>query len=183
MSVPNDIVKAKTCCFTGHRGRDLPFGGDRNSVGMKNLISVLYLKIEEAGKDGFDTFISGMADGVDMICAEIVYDLMQQGHGIRLICAVPYPGQSREIKNLRDRYLYGLLTGSCPTLFVSGSYSKDCYKERNQFMVDSSSRIIAVLKNKEKGSGTIQTINMAKRAGIDCRIVRLDDNPLFYIGS
>ena len=50
-------------------------------------------------------------------------------------------------------------------------------------MVDSSSRIIAVLKNKEKGSGTIQTINMAKRAGIDCRIVRLDDNPLFYIGS
>ena len=30
-----------SCCFTGHRDRDLPFGGDVHKQGMKNLLSML----------------------------------------------------------------------------------------------------------------------------------------------
>jgi hypothetical protein len=32
-----------SCCFTGHRDRDLPFGGDVHKQGMKNLLSMLVL--------------------------------------------------------------------------------------------------------------------------------------------
>ena len=37
-----------SCCFTGHRDRDLPFGGDVHKQGMKNLLSMLVLMIKEA---------------------------------------------------------------------------------------------------------------------------------------
>mgnify|MGYP002508193063 CR=1 FL=1 len=42
--------------------------------------------------DGFQTFISGMARGVDLWAAEIVLELRDEGAAIRLICASPYTG-------------------------------------------------------------------------------------------
>ena len=50
-------------------------------------------------------------------------------------------------------------------------------------MVEHSSRLIGVIKEKAKGSGTLQTINMAKRAGLTLNIICLDDNTVFYIDS
>ena len=175
--------RSKTCCFTGHRGRDLPFEGDRNKMGMKHLVSIIQLKIEEAAEDGYDTFISGMAEGIDLICAECVHGLISRGAKLRLICAKPYPKQEREIKSIRDKYLYSMLTELYPVIFVSRFYTKDCYKLRNIFMVERSSRLIGVYKDKEKGSGTMQTIRMAQNAGLDCRLIKLDGNPIFYLDN
>ena len=56
-----------------------------------------------------------------------------------------------------------MIIESCDNIvYVCDSYRKDCYRLRNQFMVDNSSRIIGVFKRKLRGSGTLQTINMAK---------------------
>ena len=68
-------------------------------------------------------------------------------------------------------------------IYTSNEKSRSCYRIRNQFMVDNSSRIIGVYKEKEKGSGTLQTINMAKRAGIEMKIIYLDRNPVFYVSD
>ena len=177
------VLKEKTCCFTGHRSRDLPFEGDRSKMGVKHLVSTVQLKIKEAVADGYDTFITGMADGIDLICAEAVHELITHGAKLNLLCAMPYPEQVREIKTLRDRYLHEMLTELYPTVFVSPCYSKDCYRLRNQYMVERASRLIGVVKDKQKGSGTMQTIRMAQNAGLDCRIIRLDGNPVFYLGD
>ena len=165
--------REKTCCFTGHRDRDLPFGGDRNTMGMKHLVSTLQLMIEEAERDGYDTFICGMA--------EIVHSLITHGHKIRLVCAVPYEGQIRDIKELRDKYLYSMLRDIYPTAVMSEKFHRECYKVRNLYMVERSSRLIGVYKHKEKGSGTLQTISMARKAGLDLRLIKLDGNPVYYI--
>ena len=75
-------------CFTGHRPHKLH---QPESV----VIAALEEKIREAIDDGFVTFISGMAWGVDIWAAEIVLRLKSEGHPIHLIAAVPYEGFER----------------------------------------------------------------------------------------
>lgn len=176
-----DFVKEKTCCFAGHRSRDLPFGGDMDTYGMKILKSVICFEILQAVSAGYDTFITGMSDGVDMICAESVHEMICAGKALRLFCAIPYAGQGSEMKSARAAYLYGIITSRYPAMVLREHYVTGCYKERNQFMVDNSSRLIAVCKHKDSGSGTMQTINLARRAGLDCRVIDLDSNPHFYL--
>lgn len=175
-----------SCCFTGHRSRDLPFQGNIRKQGMKCLVSMLTLLIEEACRDGYRTFISGMADGVDIICAEIVHDLAAHGKypDLKLVCALPYAGQNAELSSALDRYRYSMLVATCDSLvLVSPRYEKGCYKARNQFMVDHSSRIIGAIKEKKTGSGTLQTVNMAKRAGLELNVISLDGSPVLYIDT
>ena len=54
-------------------------------------------------------------------------------------------------------------------------------QKRNQFMVDNSSMIIGVYSSSDKRSGTMQTINMAKKAKMKLQLINLDDNPIFYL--
>ena len=173
----------KACCFTGHRNRDLPFGGNRNKQGMKCLVSSLQLFIENAVDDGYDTFISGMAEGIDLICAEIVHNLItRKGFDIKLICAIPYKNQGAiELSSPLDQYIYNLVIQDCETIYVSDKKSSDCYRKRNQFMVEHSSRIIGVVDSDKRRSGSFQTINMAKKAGLEQKILYINKNPVFFI--
>lgn len=176
--------RSTTCCITGHRNRDLPFDGDIHKSGMKRLMSMLHLNITEAYRDGYRTFISGMAEGVDLMCAKIIYELIARKEfpDARLVCALPYREQEREISNFLDKYVYSMVFSGCSeAVVISDRFDKNRYRLRNQFMVDNSSRIIGAFKPKKGGSGTFQTINMAKKAGLDMRIIRLDENPLLYM--
>lgn len=175
--------KSTACCITGHRRRDLPFGGDMNKQGMKCLVSMLQLLCQEAYRDGYRTFISGMADGIDLTCAKLVHEMISSGKfpDTRLVCAIPYEEQYREISGALDGYYYSMILSQCDEkVIVSSKGDKMRYKLRNQFMVDHSSRIIGAYKKKERGSGTLQTINMAKKAGLDIQIISLDENPVLY---
>ena len=180
MDVLDGVDRTRTCCFTGHRSKDLPFGGERHSLGMRNLVSTIYLAISETVREGYDTFISGMADGIDLICADIVCQMIDKGSELNLICAVPYAGQINELRSPRSVCLYKALTSRFPTVVLSRHYHPDCYKERNAFMVEHSSKLIGVYKHKTRGSGTMQTINLARKAGLSCRIIRLDNENTFY---
>ena len=175
-----------TCCFTGHRSRDLPFGGDIRKQGMKCLASSLQLLIVEAIADGYNTFISGMSDGVDLLCAQLVMELAKSGRygDIKLICALPYKEQFAEIVTTADKYKYSVVIDECDEkVIISDRTDRDRYKKRNSFMVENSSRIIGVMKEKPYGSGTLQTVNMAKRAGIEMKIISLEKNPHLYIDT
>lgn len=175
--------KASTCCFTGHRRRDLPFEGDISKQGVKNLISTVHLLCHEAYGRGIRTFITGMAEGSDIICGSVIMDLMHsEDHpGIELICALPYEDQIREIKLPKDRYIYSLLLRMASAVVVTGNADDSGrYRRRNKFMVDNSSELIAIYKEKQRGSGTLQTINMAKRNGLNMHVIELDKNPQFY---
>lgn len=77
-----DIKRQHRACFAGHRPHKLH---QPESV----VIAALEEKIREAIDDGFITFISGMAWGVDIWAAEIVLRLKAEGHPIHLIAAVP----------------------------------------------------------------------------------------------
>lgn len=59
------------------------------------VIAWLEPEIRKAIDDGFVTFISGMARGVDIWAAEIVLRLRDEGMPIHLICASPFEGFER----------------------------------------------------------------------------------------
>lgn len=176
--------RSKACCFTGHRNKQLPFNGNRNQYGMKCLASTIQLCIEKAIDLGYDTFISGMANGFDLIAAEIVFNLIsRQKYDIRLVCAIPYKNQITELSNPIDRYIYQMIIQKSNVIYISEKYSSNCYQKRNQFMVDNSNMIIAAFSPSKKRSGTIQTINMARKANLEIQTINLDDNPIYYLSD
>lgn len=75
-------------CFTGHRPEKL-------NVPEEAVMKGLEAEIDRAISDGYTTFISGMARGVDIWAAEIVLDKKKHYPELKLICALPFDGFER----------------------------------------------------------------------------------------
>ena len=76
-------LRQHRCCFTGHRPEKL-------NISEEQLCVRLGLEIDRAIEDGFTTFISGMAKGVDICAAELVLKRRVSDARLKLICALPY---------------------------------------------------------------------------------------------
>ncbi len=172
--------KTQTCCFTGHRAKVLPLGGDPGSRPMRDLKSWLRLAVREAYSDGYRTFISGMAGGIDLLGASEILTMKRTAgfEGISLVCAVPYPMQIDELKTDDQRALYvKTLAQADAAVVVSKAFHNGCYRERNLFMVEHSSRLIGVVRSDIVSSGTGMTIKMARERSLETRIFDLDREP------
>ncbi len=127
-------------------------------------------EIRQAVADGFQTFISGMARGVDLWAAEIVLTLRDEGTPVRLICASPYRGfENRWSREWQEGYRRVMERADLER-FVCPSYSRDCFQRRNEWMVDHSARIIAVYNGQP--SGTRNTVEYAKMQGVSCAYIK-----------
>ena len=73
-------LKRHRCCFTGHRPEKLGISETRAKVLLKSAI-------QQAISDGYVTFISGMARGIDLWAAEIVIEEREKNSNIHLVCA------------------------------------------------------------------------------------------------
>ena len=154
--------REKRCCFTGHRPEKL----NRPEA---EIISWLEAEIRKAIDDGFVTFISGMARGVDIWAAEIVLHLRDEGFPIHLICASPFEGFEQSWnENWKQRYSEVMKRADL-VKYVCKCYSRACFQIRNEWMVDRSARVIAVF-NGQPG-GTKNTINYARSKGIEVLII------------
>ena len=154
--------KRKRCCFTGHR----PDKIGKNEDTVKELIRN---EVKRSVKEGYYTFITGMATGVDMWAAEIVLEEKKTNPDIKLVCASPYPGFERN-RCLADRMKYHeVLNNADYIINISEKYTRFCFQIRNMWMVDRSDKVIAVY-NGSRG-GTYNTIKYAEKKNI--RIVNV----------
>lgn len=152
------------CCFTGHRPEKL-------SWPEKEVIAWLDAEIRKAIDDGFVTFISGMARGVDIWAAEIVLRLRDEGKPIHLVCASPFEGFERSWSD-DWRQRYSEVTRRADVVkFVCKSYSRSCFQIRNEWMVDRSARVIAVFHGQQ--GGTKNTIRYAEHNQLDIKYPKL----------
>lgn len=155
-------LRLHRCCFTGHRPEKL----HKPEVQIKKDLEAAIL---QAVNDGFVTFISGMARGVDIWAAEIVLQLRESNPAIHLVAASPYRGfESRWSADWQSRY-NAILWQADLVKFVCLGYSRDCFQRRNEWMVDRSARVIAVYSG-ELG-GTRNTIEYAKRVNVNFHLV------------
>ena len=147
-------------CFTGHRPEKLT---QPETV----IIAGLEREIRNAIADGYTTFISGMARGVDIWAAEIVLRLREEGQPIHLVCAIPFDG-FEQLWNEEWVNRYKVVKDKADEVeYICSCYSRSCFQIRNEWMVDHSARVIAVFNG--EGGGTRNTIAYAKRK--DVRVI------------
>ena len=155
-------MRRHRCCFTGHRPEKLT---QPEAV----IIAGLEKEIRNAIADGFTTFISGMARGVDIWAAEIILRLRSEGHPIRLICASPFERFERSWSADWQRRYNCVMEQADLVRYICPNYSRSCFQIRNEWMVNHSARVIAVY-NGEKG-GTKNTLDYAKSHSIEIKEV------------
>ncbi len=149
--------RKKRCCFTGHRPEKL----DQPEA---EIIAWLETEIRKAVEDGFVTFISGMARGVDIWAGEIVLRLRDEGLPIHLICASPFEGFERSWEESWKQRYANVIQNADMVKYICRGYSRSCFQIRNEWMVNHSYRVIAVFNG--QAGGTKNTIQYARNQGI-----------------
>ena len=140
----------KTCCVTGHR--------DLSADQMERLRPRLATEVEQAVAAGFNCFLSGFAEGADLLFAEIVARMKRVNPKLRLEAAIPYRGR---YARLMEQPGTCALLYACDTVAVlREAFTPDVFMARNRYMVEHSDRVIAVYDGREKG-GTVRTIRFA----------------------
>lgn len=129
----------KTCCVTGHR--NIP------DAKIEYIKSELQREILQAIDDGYTHFISGFAQGVDLLFAAIVADMKNENPSLTLEAAIPY--QNR-IKASNKQFCH--LLAKCDIVSIQKEeYTPECFMSRNRYMVLKSQRLIAVYDGRKKG--------------------------------
>ena len=168
------MSRERTCCFTGHRPDKLPWGEDETDPRCERLKRRIDQALEDAYTAGYRQFVSGMARGSDLYFAEAVLELRERHEDVELECARPCETQAdRWPLEERERYLSILDRCNIETL-VQRRYDRFCMIRRNRYMVDHSSRLIAVYNGVPRG-GTYQTLLYAKKKGLEPHILDLED--------
>ena len=166
-----NLIKTETACFTGHRSQKLPWRFNEEDERCKVMKITLQAEIEKAIQKGYKTFLCGMALGFDTICAETVIDLKRQYEDIEIIGALPC--KTQDIKwAFKDRVRYrDLLKQLDGIRCIYEEYiGAECMLERNRFMVDNSSLMIALFNGLP--GGTKSTIDHARRQGLEIVIIK-----------
>lgn len=188
--------KKKTVCITGHREKSIPsYQGNPvyRSITKSAVRLMLYRYIDMAAERGYENFISGLAVGTDLWAAEYILKKRKSNSNIRLIGAMPYlrhaerfpqvyKGLLAEVEKEADFLVSvnddpDIIYGSASS--AEDNCSSDLYRDRNYYMVDKSSAVIAFLNSRCNISGTAQTVNYANRTG--CKVCRFGIEDIFRI--
>ena len=150
-----------TACFTGHRKYD----GSRNHE--------LEIAIREFYTKGYRTFLCGMAIGFDLAAAEVALSLRKELPDIRVVAVIPFEGMQKRFSASQHSIFEKVTSSADEVITLASSYSASVYAQRNNFLVDNSSAVIAYFDG-SKG-GTAYTVRRAvKNLSL---IVNIYNNP------
>ena len=162
--IPESVKRQYRCAFTGHRPEKVIGSEGRIIVELRKEI---LLAIDE----GYNVFLTGMSRGVDLWAADIVIELRRYKKDLKLMCVIPFEG-------MEDRWPvdwkkhYNMVRKEADSVHVlSDRYSPDVYQMRNQWLVNHSSRLIAVFNSEPSGTGN--TIQYAQEQGIPVDIIEV----------
>ena len=134
------------------------------------LKAVLTEQIAALAKAGVTDFFSGMAEGTDCYCSQIVLDLHTKNPALRLHCILPHEGQAdRWSASAREKY-NSILGQADSVEFVSHAYYDGCMIDRNHRLVEFAGFLLAVYSGIRR-SGTGATVNYARKIGREIIVI------------
>ena len=135
------------CCFAGHR----PEGILLSEATAKDW---LRYQIQQAIAANYTTFITGMGMGVDIWAAQIVIELRAANPSIHLIAVEPYPSfAAKWSEEWRSAY-QEVITKADLVKRISQRYTPDAINNRLYWIVDHSSRLIAIYNGTKGYTGS-----------------------------
>ena len=152
------------CAFTGHRPKKLPWRYDETDsrcVALKEELTGQITKLAEAG---VTDFFSGMAEGTDVYCAQIVLDLRKKNPALNLHCVLPCEGQADSWSDSAQERYHTIVGQADFVDYVSRKYYDGCMLARNRRLVDQAGILLAVYNGERRG-GTAATVRYARKAG------------------
>lgn len=167
------MAEQRVCCFTGHRPDKMPWGADESDPRCLRVKEEISRALERAYALGYRHFISGMARGGDLYFAEAVLELRERYPDVLLECARPCESQSSRWPWEEQRRYDGILERCNYETMVQHTYDRGCMMRRNRYMVDHSTRIIALYDGVPTG-GTARTLAYALQKGLESDIIPLE---------
>lgn len=163
--------RSTTVCFTGHRSQKLSWRFNEEDERCKAMKVTLRSEIVKAIQRGYRTFLCGMALGFDMICTETILDLKKQYPDIKIIGALPCKTQDIKWQEKERERFRNLLSKLDAIRCLYDEYiGAECMLERNRFMVDNASLMIALFNG--LSGGTKSTIEYARKQGLKIVIIK-----------
>lgn len=147
-------------CFTGHRPNKL--NGYEAEDNKKLLWRIHNVCVDLIENKGVDTFINGLALGVDLWSAKIIIKLKEKYPNIKLISAIPcrnHPNKwNKKSKNLWQE----VCDKSDEVVLVTDEeYKPYLMQVRNEWMVNKSDYVVAVWDKTPGGTGNC--VNFAEK--------------------
>ena len=149
-------IKAKTCCFTGHRSLS---GAEKLKVAVR-----LRKIIAEQIRAGVVFYGAGGALGFDTLAAQTVLNMKKDYPQLRLILALPCENQTRRWRSEDISVYEDIMNRSDKVVYVSWEYTPDCMHRRNRHLVDNSGTCICYLTRST--GGTAYTVDYARKKGL-----------------
>lgn len=170
-------TRSTTCCFTGHRPKSFPWNGNPNDPRQNALLQALSDAIDRAIADGYTHFIAGNALGVDTWAAMLVLRKKLRYPEITLEIAVPFEGHNQSVGGADGAMLSIIHEDADRITVVTKDYFRTkAFHRRNRYMVDNSSRLIAVYDERSgQTGGTASTLRYAKEQGLKIDQIRWMD--------
>ena len=151
-----ELDKSRTCCFTGHR--------DMSVLEKKTAGTCVMELIDDLYGRGYRHFITGGAIGFDTLAAVCVITARDTKYpDITLTLAIPCPDQTLKWSPKDKQNYKRIMMCANESVLLSTEYTPYCMHQRNRWMVDHSSAVIAYCHS-EKG-GAFSTVTYAKKAG------------------
>ena len=160
----------KACAFTGHRPSKLPWRYNETDSRCVALKMVLTEQITALIEAGVTQFLSGMAEGTDIFCSEIVLALREKNPKIKLHCILPCTAQA-EKWSVSSQELYRSILGRADSVvYVSRDYHEKCILDRNRFLVEHAATLLGVYNGEQRG-GTATTIRYAQKMSREIMVI------------
>lgn len=151
----NSIDTARAIAFTGHRQERITT--DRNT-----LFAELYSTVIELYTNGYNTYLTGMAQGFDLLAAEAVWQYRNDNHAdIRLIAVIPFHTQFARFSP-EDKHRYFRIAQIAECVILAENYYTGCFHRRNDYLTDNASVVVAYYDGIPQG-GTHYTVQRAIR--------------------
>lgn len=145
------INKNKTVCFTTDCWQNKQFSDEELEVLRYNF----YISIDDAIRDGFDSFIISVSKkhfAFDLMIAEQIKRRKivikpNDPSKINLIVVVAFEGQANRWCTQEQELFYSLLEQCDNVVTLNTHYSNGCYLIRDSWCIENSNRIIAFVED------------------------------------
>ncbi|MCC8087783.1 MAG: SLOG family protein [Rikenellaceae bacterium] len=160
----NSIDSSKTVAFSGYRPDKLLKSDPDNDLLHHQLESRLLETIRNLAREGYKTYLTGMAAGFDLMAASAVLKLKKKFTTIKLVCMIPFPEQAVNFPQYWKSEYARVLVEAYSKIEVSGYYHRGAFHKRNDFLLDNSSVLVCYYDGQT--GGTQYTVQRARLRGL-----------------